>query len=147
MGDYHALKPGRFVDDQGVAHDMVPSAVIAGVPTAKAAAEHYGRMVHFDFLDDRAVHWILFQRREDTEKASALGCLLATYLVRRHALMDPTLRNMRSRVRLYRKIAGIARRGGADVPILYPYYGMYLSSRKFFPDAPERAVPAKEESV
>ncbi|MER6677111.1 hypothetical protein [Streptomyces sp. NPDC000983] len=188
MGDYHALKPGQFVDDQGVVHDMVPSSVIASVPAAKSAAEHYGRMVRFDFLDDQAVHWMLFQRREDTEKASLLGCLLslplfvfgfgawpywdlvasqrsrsfqigfivvdtlivfgcllATYLARRRTLLDPTLRNVRCRVRLYRKIAGIARRGGADIPRMYPYYGMYLSSRKFFPDAPERAVPAKEE--
>ncbi|MBE8478170.1 hypothetical protein [Streptomyces justiciae] len=188
MGDYHALKPGQFVDDQGSVHDLIPSSVIASVPSAKAAAAQYGRAVRFDFLDDRAVQWLLFQRRQDTEKGSVLGCLLAiplfvfglgawpfwdlvasqksrpfqigfivvdalivcasilaTYLARRRDLLDPTIRNMRCRVRLYRKIVGIARRGGADIPSLYPYYGMYVTSRKFFPDAPEHPIPEKEE--
>ncbi|MFF8533678.1 hypothetical protein ACN6K9_007750 [Streptomyces sp. SAS_267] len=189
MGDYHALKPGRFVDDQGTAHDMVPSEVVAAVPAAKAAAERFGREVRFDFLDDRAVHWMLFQRRQDTEKAGVLGCLAAiplfvfglgawpfwdlvasgrsrpfqiafivvdalivcaslvgTYLVRRRSLLDPTDRNVRARARLYRKIAAIARHGGADIPLLYPYYGRYATSRKFFPDAPERPVPQREQA-
>ncbi|WP_328449520.1 hypothetical protein OG780_18270 [Streptomyces sp. NBC_00386] len=189
MGDYHALNPGQFVDDRGTVHDMVPSEVIAAVPAAQAAAERFGREVRFDFLDDRAVHWMLFQRRQDTEKASVLGCLAAiplfvfgfgawpfwdlvasgksrqfqiafiavdalivcaslvgTYLVRRRSLLDPTDRNVRCRARLYRKIAAIARQGGADVPRLYPYYGMYATSRTFYPDAPERPVPQKEQA-
>ncbi|MEF9905630.1 hypothetical protein [Streptomyces sp. P9-A2] len=75
MSDYRALEFGKFVDDQGTVHSMVGSAVIAAVPEAKAAAEAYGREVRFDFLDDGAVHWMLFQRREDTAKAGLLGCL------------------------------------------------------------------------
>lgn len=189
MGDYQALEFGRFVDDQGTVHNMVPSSVIAAVPEARAAAEKYGREVRFDFLDDRAVHWLLFQRREDTEQGSLIGCLLAVpllvfgvgawpfwdlvasqksrqfqigfvvvdalivcgliigaYLARRRTLLDPVVRNVRCRARLYRKIVGIARKGGADIPRLYPYYGMYATSRKFFPEAPDRSVPEQEQS-
>lgn len=189
MGDYHALKFGQFVDDSGTVHNMVSSSVIAAVPAAKAAAERYGREVRFDFLDDQVVHWMLFQRREDTEKASCLGCLVAlplfvfglgawpfwdlvasqksrqfqtafivvdalivcaslvaTYLARRRSLLDPTNRNVRCRARLYRKIIGIARQGGAEIPHLYPYYGMYVTSRKFFPDAPDLPIPEKDQA-
>ncbi|MGW3667099.1 hypothetical protein [Streptomyces sp. NPDC005141] len=190
MGDFYALKPGQFVDDRGATRDVVPSRVIAAVPAAEAAAERYGREVRFDFLDDRAVHWMLFQRRQDMEKASVLGCLAAiplfvfavgawpfwdlvasgesrrfqitfiavdalivcaslvgTYLARRRSLLDPTNRNVRCRARLYRKVATIARQGGADIPRLYPYYGMYATSRRFFPDAPERPVPQREQAL
>ena len=189
MGDYHALKFGQFVDDQGTVRNMVPSSVIAAVPAAKAAAEGYGREVRFDFLDDQAVHWMLFQRREETGKAGIQGCLFAIpifilgvgawpfwdlvasqksrefqigfivadalllcallvplFLWRLRDLRDQTMRNMRCRARLYRKIVGIARQGGADIPRLYPYYGMYASSRKFFPDAPERPIPEKDQA-
>ncbi|MGW5007378.1 hypothetical protein [Streptomyces parvulus] len=189
MSDYYALEPGTFVDDQGVVHNMVPGSVVAAVPSAKEAAERYGREVRFDFLDDRAVHWMLFQRREDTEKGSFLGCalaiplivfgvgawpfwdlvaseksrqfqiafiavdalvvcvsILAVYLVRRRSLLDPVVRNVRCRARLYRKIVGVARKGGADIPRMYPYYGMYATSRKFFPEAPERPMPEREQS-
>ncbi len=189
MGDYHALEFGKFVDDQGTAHDMVSSAVIASVPEAKRAAESYGREVCFDFLDDRAVHWMLFQRREDTEKAGMLGCLfvvpllvfgggawpfwdlvaseksrqfqisfivadalslcgvvIGAYLARRASLLDPVIRNTRCRARLYREIVGIARHGGADIPRPYPYYGMYATSRRFFPAAPDRPIPEREGS-
>ncbi|MEU9645124.1 hypothetical protein [Streptomyces sp. NPDC048188] len=189
MSDYHALEPGTFVDDQGAVHAIVASSVVAAVPEAKAAAERFGREVRFNFLDDSAVQWMLFQRREDTEKGSLLGCLfsiplivfglgawpfwdlvasqksrqfqisfiavdalivcaalLAVVLIRRRSLLDPVVRNVRCRARLYRKLVGIARKGGADIPRMYPYYGMYVTSRKFFPDAPERPMPEREES-
>ncbi|MFG2647287.1 hypothetical protein [Streptomyces sp. NPDC048436] len=189
MSDYHALGRGTFVDDSGTEHDLVPSAVIAAVPAAREAAESYGREVRFDFLDDRAVHWMLFQRRKDTEKGSLVGCLLAVplfifgvgawpfwdlvasqkgrpfqaaficvdaaiviaslvvaYRLRHPDVADPAMRNMRCRARLYRKIVGIARDGGADIPRLYPYYGMYATSRKFFPEAPELPIPPLPES-
>ncbi|MFJ2773616.1 hypothetical protein [Streptomyces sp. NPDC087300] len=74
-----------------------------------------------------------------------VGLLVALYLLRRRSLLDVTNRNMRCRARLYRKIAVIARNGGADVPSLYPHYGMYITSRKFFPEAPEHPVPALPE--
>lgn len=183
--DYQALQKGQFVDDGGVVHELVPSSVIAAVPAARQAAEQYGREVHFNFLDDKAVLWLLCQRSQDTSKAGVLGCLftlplfvftagawpfwdlviaekprpfqvgfiiadvllvcgllIAMYLLRRRSLRDETNRNMRCRARLYRKIVGIARRGGADIPSLYPHYGMYATSRKFFPDAPERPFPS-----
>ncbi|MEV6796465.1 hypothetical protein AB0M87_31790 [Streptomyces sp. NPDC051320] len=76
-----------------------------------------------------------------------IGLMLGLYLWRRPTLHDPSLRNMRCRVRLYREIAGIARRGGADIPTTYPYYGMYASSRRFFPDAPELSIPESGESA
>ncbi|MFE9311321.1 hypothetical protein ACFYM5_27260 [Streptomyces sp. NPDC006706] len=190
MGDYHALQFGQFVDDRGIARNMVSSSVIATVPQAKAAAEQYGRETRFDFLDDRAVHWMLFQRREDTAKGGAQGCLLTlpalifgfgawpfwdlvasqksrqfqiTFVIldallliatvtglllwRLWGLRDKGIRNTRCRARLYRKIVGVARRGGAEIPHLYPYYGMYLTSRKFFPDAPDCPIPEQEQSL
>ncbi|WP_267714274.1 hypothetical protein [Streptomyces sp. CoH17] len=188
MSDYHALECGTFVDDQGTVRTMVSASVLAAVPEARAAAEGFGSEVRFDFLDDDAVQWMLFQRREDTEKGSLLGCLLvvplfvfgvgawpfwdlvasqksrqfqiafitvdalivcaallAVILVRRRSLLDPVVRNVHCRARLYRKVVGIARKGGAEIPSLYPYYGMYLTSRKFFPEAPERPIPEREE--
>jgi len=187
MSDYHALEAGKFVDDQGTVHDLVPASVISAVPAAKAAAERYGREVRFDFLDDRAVHWMLFQRREDTAKGGFLGCLMAIpillfgvgawpfwdlvaseksrqfqigfiavdaflliaptaalILLRMRGLRQKAIRNTRCRARLYREIVGIARRGGADIPRLYPYYGMYATSRKFFPEAADRPIPDQE---
>lgn len=70
-----------------------------------------------------------------------IGILLGLYLWRRPSLRDPTMRNVRIRARRYREISGVARRGGAEIPATYPYYGMYASSRKFFPDAPELPIP------
>ena len=70
-----------------------------------------------------------------------LGMIVGLYLWRRPSLRDPSMRNVRIRARRYREIAGIARSGGADIPAAYPYYGMYASSRKFFPDAPELPTP------
>ena len=67
--------------------------------------------------------------------------IVGLYLWRRPSLRDPSMRNVRIRARRYREIAGIARSGGADIPAAYPYYGMYASSRKFFPDAPELPTP------
>jgi hypothetical protein len=74
------------------------------------------------------------------------GLIIGAYLARRRTLLDPVVRNVRCRARLYRKIVGIARKGGADIPRLYPYYGMYATSRKFFPEAPDRPVPEQEQS-
>jgi len=188
MGDYQAIEFGKFVDDQGAVHDMIPSATIAAVPEARAAAERFSADVRLDFLDDRAVHWMLFQRREETGKAGMQGCLFAIpifvlgvgawpfwdlvasqrsrqfqvgfvavdtlllltisaflFLWRLRDLRDKTLRNTRCRARLYRKITGIARKGGADIPRLYPYYGMYATSRKFFPEAPDRPIPEQDQ--
>lgn len=190
MGDYSALEYGTFADDSGTVHQMVPASVIAAVPAARAAAERFGREARFDFLDDRAVHWMLFQRREDTEQGGLLGCLLAipifilgfgawpfwdlvasersrafqaafltadavlfvalsaaVFLLRLPDLRDHTVRNTRCRARLYRRLVGIARRGGADIPTLYPYYGMYASSQKFFPEAADRPLPAQGRSA
>ncbi|MFE0175281.1 hypothetical protein ACFWZ2_23470 [Streptomyces sp. NPDC059002] len=73
------------------------------------------------------------------------GLLVSLYLLRRRSLLDETNRNMRCRARLYRKIVVLARNGGADVPTLYPHYGMYATSRKFFPEAPEHPVPVLPE--
>ncbi len=76
MGDYHVLKPGKFVGDQATVHEMVPSSVIASVPAGKAAAERYGREVRFDFLDDEAVQWMLSSgARTRRREASSAACL------------------------------------------------------------------------
>lgn len=187
MDNQQMLEFGKFMGDDGGVHDMVSSSVIAAVPAAKAAAERYGRELHFDFLDDRAVHGLLFHRWEDNRKWRGRGCLasiplfifaagawpfwdlvasqksrpfqiaficadalivvgllVGLYLWRRPSLRDPSLRNVRIRARRYREIAGVARRGGADIPATYPYYGMYASSRNFFPDAPELPVPESD---
>ncbi|MFD9462599.1 hypothetical protein [Streptomyces sp. NPDC060027] len=178
----------QFTGDDRAVHAMVPSSVIVGVPSARALAEKYGRELRFDFLDEKAVHRMLFHRWEDNRKAGGIGCLGAVpltvfgfgawpfwdlvasqrprsfqiafigldalivvgsivgmYLWRRTSLLDPSMRNVRVRARRYREIAGAARRGGADIPARYPYYGMYASSRRFFPDAPELPMPDAEQ--
>ncbi|AZS85740.1 hypothetical protein ELQ87_16595 [Streptomyces griseoviridis] len=184
MSDQKGLEFGKFMGDDGGVHDMISASVIIGVPAARGAAERYGRELRFDFLDDEAVHRLLFHRWEDNATGRLMGCLgsiplfvfgagawpfwdlvasqkstafqaafivvdtlivvgvlVGLYMWRRSSLLDPATRNMRIRVRRYHKIARIARRGGADIPAAYPYYGMYLSSRKFFPDAPELSIP------
>ncbi|WP_392964248.1 hypothetical protein [Streptomyces sp. LN245] len=188
MSDQQRAKYWQFTGDDRVVHAMVPSSVIAAVPSAKALAEKYDRELRFDFLDDTAVHRMLFHRWEDNRKAGAVGCLGAVpltvfgfgawpfwdlvasqrprsfqiafigvdalivvgslvgmYLWRRTSLLDPSMRNVRIRARRYREIAGAARQGGADIPARYPYYGMYASSRKFFPDAPELPMSDAEQ--
>jgi hypothetical protein len=187
MSTQQRLRFGQFMGDDGGVHNMVSSSVIAAVPAARTAAEKYGREVRFDFLDDKAVHWLLFHRWEDNRRWRKRGCLASVplfvfafgawpfwdlvaseksrtfqiafvaadasivigllvglYLWRRPSLRNPSLRNVRIRARRYREIVSIARRGGADIPVTYPYYGMYASSRKFFPDAPELPVPDQE---
>jgi hypothetical protein len=66
------------------------------------------------------------------------------FLLRLRDLREKAIRNTRYRARLYREIVGIARRGGADISRLYPYYGMYATLRKFFPEAPDRPIPDQE---
>ncbi|MFF3765874.1 hypothetical protein ACFYYR_17540 [Streptomyces sp. NPDC001922] len=187
MSPHDGLRFGQFIGDDGGVHSTVASSVIAAVPEARAAAERYGRELRFDFLDDRAVHGMLFHRWEDNRRARGMGCLasiplsvlllgawpfwdlvasqkaqsfqiaficgdtglvvgllLGLYLWRRPSLRNPSLRNVRIRARRYREIVGIARRRGAAIPATYPYYGMYASSRKFFPDAPELPVPESD---
>ncbi|MGW0135238.1 hypothetical protein [Streptomyces sp. NPDC003299] len=46
---------------------LVPGRLIAEVPAAKAMAEHIGRELRFDFLDDRAVLHMLRLRHRDEE--------------------------------------------------------------------------------
>ncbi|OON80802.1 hypothetical protein [Streptomyces tsukubensis] len=190
MGKQRGLPIGQFIGDDGGIHNMVSSSVIAAVPAAREAAVKYGREVRFDFLDNVAVHWMLFHRWEDNRRwrrpaclaglplfvftfgawpfwdlvASqqprafqiaficldaliVLGMLLGLYLWRRPSLRDPSLRNVRIRARHYHQIVGIARRGGADIPTAYPYFGMHASARKFFPDAPELPTPETDKSA
>ncbi|MEU9140811.1 hypothetical protein AB0D33_33445 [Streptomyces sp. NPDC048404] len=188
MSDQKHSKYAQFTGDDRIVHATVPSSVIAAVPSAKTLAEKYGHGLRFDFLDDTAVHRMLFHRWEDNRKAGAVGCpgsvpltvfgfgawpfwdfvasqrpgsfqiafigvdalivvglLVGMYLWRRASLLDPSMRNVRIRARRYREIAGAARRGGADIPARYPYYGMHASSRKFFPDAPELPMSGAEQ--
>lgn len=50
---------------------------------------------------------------------------------------DPARQNLRARAHAYRKIAHLARRGGAEVPTHYPHYGPYPFAAKFRPEADE----------
>lgn len=74
---------------------------------------------------------------------TVIVAMLILFLARRNArsLFDPKRRNVRIRARLYRKIAIKARKGGADIPLRYPHYGMYAAARKFFPEADDLPMP------
>ncbi|MET8011469.1 hypothetical protein ABZU86_10330 [Streptomyces sp. NPDC005271] len=184
MSTKHPDEDRMFIGDDGKAHELIPSQVIASIPEAKAKAEELGREVRIDFLNDRAVLWMLHQRWGDnadkhravlvlglpfillscamwpfwvlvaSEKpqpfkmitigvaVAVLGTLLFFWC--RHGLratFDPVRRNVRIRARMYRKVVGTTRGNGADIPHLYPHYGMYATSRKFFPDAEDLPIP------
>jgi hypothetical protein len=51
---------------------------------------------------------------------------------------DPVQQNLRARAAKYRKIAHIARRGGADIPAHYPHYGPYPFAATFRPEVADR---------
>ncbi|MFF8868655.1 hypothetical protein [Streptomyces massasporeus] len=51
---------------------------------------------------------------------------------------DPVRQNLRARAARYRKIAHIARRGGADIPAHYPHFGPYPFAATFRPDVDDR---------
>ncbi|WP_298561298.1 hypothetical protein [Streptomyces luteogriseus] len=51
---------------------------------------------------------------------------------------DPVRQNLRARAARYRKIAHIARRGGADIPAHYPHYGPYPFAATFRPEVDDR---------
>ncbi|MFI7020742.1 hypothetical protein [Streptomyces sp. NPDC050164] len=51
---------------------------------------------------------------------------------------DPVKQNLRARAARYRKIAHIARRGGADIPAFYPHYGPYPFAATFRPEVDDR---------
>ncbi|WP_419995869.1 hypothetical protein [Streptomyces boninensis] len=74
---------------------------------------------------------------------AVLGLVILVWAMRRE-VKDRTRVNARVRARAYRKIVAVARKGGADIPRMYPYYGLYATSRTFHPDAPE--APGKPEA-
>ncbi|MFD8224512.1 hypothetical protein ACFV16_10120 [Streptomyces massasporeus] len=51
---------------------------------------------------------------------------------------DPVRQNLRARAAAYRRIAHIARRGGADIPAHYPHYGPYPFAATFRPEVDDR---------
>jgi hypothetical protein len=51
---------------------------------------------------------------------------------------DPVQQNLRARAAAYRKIAHIARQGGADIPAHYPHYGPYPFAATFRPEVDDR---------
>ncbi|MER7178281.1 hypothetical protein ABT404_02090 [Streptomyces hyaluromycini] len=70
--------------------------------------------------------------------ATVVLVLLAVYV--RTAVLhwgDHGRQNLRARARAYRELAHLARKGGADVPALYPHYGPYPFAATFRPEADE----------
>ncbi|MEU4468875.1 hypothetical protein AB0G20_35180 [Streptomyces sp. NPDC024017] len=57
---------------------------------------------------------------------------------------DPVQQNLRARAARYRKIAHIARRGGADIPAHYPHYGPYPFAATFRPEVDDREQSESE---
>ncbi|MGX5213398.1 hypothetical protein ACWKT3_32700 [Streptomyces violaceus] len=51
---------------------------------------------------------------------------------------DPVKQNLRARAARYRRIAHIARRGGAAIPAFYPHYGPYPFAATFRPEVDDR---------
>ncbi|WP_225987249.1 hypothetical protein [Streptomyces spectabilis] len=184
--DEPLLGPGEYRARGDIVRSLVPGAVLAAVPEARAAAGAEGRRLRFDFLDDAAVLELLRLRHLDEAALHRAGMRLGipTALVSfalfagwgayvQHwgpgrdqylyyglcgaagvlvvALYAVTLtrhwgsrprRNVRARAAAYRRIAHLARDGGAELPDSYPHYGPYPFAATFHPEAADAGAGA-----
>ncbi|QCX78420.1 hypothetical protein C9F11_24020 [Streptomyces sp. YIM 121038] len=171
--------PGEYRARGDLVRSLVPGAVLAAVPAARAAAEAEGHRLRFDFLDDAAVLELLRLRHLDEAALHRAGVRLGVptalvafalfagwgayaqhwepgrdqYLyyglcgavgvlvvvlyavtLTRHWGSRPRQR-VRARAAAYRRIAHLARDGGAPLPDAYPHYGPYPFAARYRPEA------------
>jgi hypothetical protein len=134
-----------FLDDRAVLdllrqrhedeEDMFKAGAVHGVPLALVgtAAVLYWAAV--------AQYWEVAASRNAFLAIAAIVLVTQIFFFVRSAKShwgDPVRQNLRARAVAYRKIAHIARRGGADIPAHYPHYGPYPFAATFRPEVDDR---------
>jgi hypothetical protein len=124
----------RHEDEQ----DMFRAGVVHGMPLAfvgMGAVVYWGGVAQYW---ETPTHRMVY--------LAVAGSVLLTQLVLfvRSALShwgDPVRQNLRARAARYRRIAHMARRGGAEIPAFYPHYGPYPFAARFRPEVADRETP------
>ncbi|MFI9751060.1 hypothetical protein [Streptomyces collinus] len=134
-----------FLDDRAVLdllrrrhedeEDMFKAGAVHGVPLALVgtAAVLYWAAV--------AQYWEVAASRNAFLAIAAIVLVTQIFFFVRSAKShwgDLVRQNLRARAVAYRKIAHIARRGGADIPAHYPHYGPYPFAATFRPEVDDR---------
>ncbi|MFJ3618766.1 hypothetical protein ACIPSH_11515 [Streptomyces iakyrus] len=140
-----------FLDDRAVLdllrrrhedeEDMFKAGAVHGVPLALVgtAAVLYWAAV--------AQYWEVAASRNAFLAIAAIVLVTQVFFFVRSAKShwgDPVRQNLRARAVAYRKIAHIARRGGADIPAHYPHYGPYPFAATFRPEVDDREKSESE---
>ncbi|MFF7867417.1 hypothetical protein ACFZCT_13275 [Streptomyces qaidamensis] len=140
-----------FLDDRAVLdllrrrhedeEDMFKAGAVHGVPLALVgtAAVLYWAAV--------AQYWEVAASRNAFLAIAAIVLMTQIFFLVRSAKShwgDPVRQNLRARAVAYRKIAHIARRGGADIPAHYPHYGPYPFAATFRPEVDDREKSESE---
>jgi hypothetical protein len=140
-----------FLDDRAVLdllrrrhedeEDMFKAGAVHGVPLALVgtAAVLYWAAV--------AQYWEVAASRNAFLAIAAIVLVTQIFFLVRSAKShwgDPVRQNLRARAVAYRKIAHIARRGGADIPAHYPHYGPYPFAATFRPEVDDREKSESE---
>ncbi|MGW6641217.1 hypothetical protein [Streptomyces iakyrus] len=143
-----------FLDDQAVLEllrrrhadeeDMFKAGFVHGVPLALVGP---GVVLYWAGV---AQYWETVAPR-DAYLAVAITVVVTQFFFFVRSAMshwgDPVRQNLRARAAAYRKIAHIARRGGADIPAHYPHYGPYPFAATFRPDVDDREQSKGNEAV
>lgn len=140
-----------FLDDRAVLdllrrrhedeEDMFKAGAVHGVPLALVGV---GAVLYWAAV---AQYWEAAASRNAYLSVAAVVVLTQVFFFVRSAKShwgDPVRQNLRARAVAYRKIAHIARRGGADIPAHYPHYGPYPFAATFRPEVDDREKPESE---
>jgi hypothetical protein len=118
----------RHVDEE----DMFKAGFVHGVPLALVGPGGRSLLGRCGAVGDRRAPQRLSGGRHHRRGDSVL--LLRAQRDVALGRPGPVRQNLRARAAAYRKIAHIARRGGADIPAHYPHYGPYPFAATFCPD-------------
>ncbi|MEU3932773.1 hypothetical protein AB0E85_12160 [Streptomyces sp. NPDC029044] len=134
-----------FLDDRAVLEllrrrhddeeDMFKAGFVHGVPLALVG---FGAVLYWAAV---ATYWETAASRNAYLAVAGTVVAIQTFFFVRSAMShwgDPVRQNLRARAARYRRIAHIARRGGADIPAHYPHYGPYPFAATFRPEVDDR---------
>ncbi|MFI8896168.1 hypothetical protein [Streptomyces paradoxus] len=127
----------RHVDEE----DMFKAGFVHGVPLALVGL---GAVLYWAAV---AQYWeTVAPRNAYLAVAVTVVAIQVFFFVRsvRSHWGDRVRQNLRARAARYRKIAHIARRGGADIPAHYPHYGPYPFAATFRPEVDDREKSESE---
>ncbi|MFG2806921.1 hypothetical protein [Streptomyces massasporeus] len=140
-----------FLDDRAVLdllrrrhedeEDMFKAGAVHGTPLALVG---FGAVLYWAAV---AQYWEAAAPRNAYLAVAAVVLLTQVFFFVRSAKShwgDPVRQNLRARAVAYRKIAHIARRGGADIPAHYPHYGPYPFAATFRPEVDDREKSESE---